>query len=306
MSFYADLHTHTTRSDGNDSPAELIRNAEKAGVSVIGIADHDVLPPETIEEDGTSYALDHFAAEHHVKVLPGVEFSCQTYIEDTHLVCYGCDFRAPALRELTDEISRYKEEGYAELLERLTACGMPLSVEEVLAATPGMRLADLQKKRIFDMMAQKGYAPDWKAAKLMVRSEASLQVKRKKPDAVRVLALVHAAGGRIILAHPFLIDPIVPYEGQRISRWEFIDVLITNGLDGIEYRYPYSKTTCLDRRPDGELWQEIHDRFDGRLFFSSGSDYHNDAKKGTKNGRMIGECGLTQGEYEKIASLLNR
>ena len=297
MIYYADLHSHTNCSDGNDTPCELILHAEERKVHVVGITDHDVLPPEIIVANGAEVPLEEFAQIHHVRIIPGVEYSCETYIEDCHVVGFGCDFHSPALTQISEEIKCYKEESYIELLDKLEQYGMPIAQEELLASTPGLTLADLQKKRIFDLMAAKKYVPDWKAGKLLVRSEKALEVKRKKPKAKDIIEALHAAGGRASLAHPFLIDPEIEYQGQRISRWKFIDDLISYGLDGIESRYPYSKTTCLDPRPNEVLWQEINRRFIGKLFISGGSDYHNDAKKGTSNPRELGECGLTKEEF---------
>ena len=306
MAYYADLHSHTTRSDGNDLPYELILNAEKEGVRVVGLTDHDVLPPETIDVHGDQVPICGYAEKHRVRLVRGVEFSCETMIEDCHIVGYGCDFRSAALAELCDRIQKFKESAYIELLEKLSLHGMPITVDELLDANKSTTLADLQKKRIFDLMAQKGYAPDWKSAKLMVRSEKALEVKRKKPDAKEVIEKLHSAGGTAILAHPFLIDEKVVYQGKQMSRWEFIEILIGYGLDGIESRYPYTKTTCVDRRPNEVLWQEIIERYAKRLFISGGSDYHNDEKKGTQNPRHIGECGLTEAEFSGFDQLIGR
>ena len=167
---------------------------------------------------------------------------------------------------------------------------MPITLEEVLDGAP---LEELQKKRIFDRMARKGYAPDWKTAKLMVRDDPYLSVKRRKPDALRVIQLARRLGGITILAHPFLIDPEIPFEGETVTRAQFIDRLIDAGLCGIESCYPYAKTSTKDPRPSEELWALVRQDYTGRLFISGGSDYHDDAKKGTTNPRELGECGLT-------------
>ena len=74
---------------------------------------------------------------------------------------------------------------------------------------------------------------------------------------------------------------------------------ITLGLDGIEVRYTYNKTTCKDRRAQETIWQEIDNKYRGKLFFSGGSDYHNDRTKNILVSREIGECGLTVEEFNK-------
>ena len=289
-SFPCDLHTHTVRSDGNDTPVELVANAKARGVRVLVLCDHDVVPPQTVEVDGRSVDFRDYALKQGVVVLPGIEFSCQTEIEDCHIVTLGCDFDDPDILQICDEVEKSKSESYVELLRRLGERGMPITLEEVLDGAP---LEELQKKRIFDRMARKGYAPDWKTAKLMVRDDPYLSVKRRKPDALRVIQLARRLGGITILAHPFLIDPEIPFEGETVTRAQFIDRLIDAGLCGIESCYPYAKTSTKDPRPSEELWALVRQDYTGRLFISGGSDYHDDAKKGTANPRELGECGLT-------------
>ena len=251
-----DLHSHTVRSDGNDTPLELIANAKARGVRVLVLCDHDVPPPKTVEVDGEELDFRSYALSQGVVVLPGIEFSCQTEIEDCHIVTLGCDFDDPDILKICDEVEKSKSESYVELLNRLGERGMSISLEEVLQGAP---LEELQKKRIFDMMARKGYAPDWKTAKLMVRDDPYLSVKRRKPDAIRVIHLAGRLGGMTILAHPFLIDPEIPFEGKTITREAFIERLIAEGLCGIESCYPYHKTSTKDPRPNEELWPLIRE-----------------------------------------------
>ncbi|MGE5588772.1 MAG: PHP domain-containing protein, partial [Clostridia bacterium] len=70
-----DLHCHTTRSDGNDTPADLIDNAVSAGVKVVAITDHDVQPPLCVDVKGISVDIHSYARERSVEVVLGYEFS---------------------------------------------------------------------------------------------------------------------------------------------------------------------------------------------------------------------------------------
>ena len=77
-----------------------------------------------------------------------------------------------------------------------------------------------------------------------------------------------------------------------------IDSLIDAGLDGIEGRYTYDKTSYAGTLTKEEIYQEISQRYRGRiLIISGGSDYHGDQKRGVLNPRDIGECGLTEQEF---------
>ncbi len=298
--FICDLHSHSTLSDGNDTVEELIDAAVREGVKILALTDHDVIPPKDIVIGGNRTDLVDYARSRGLLLIPGIEFSAQTYIEDTHLVCLGCDYTSVKLKELEDEIKQSKIDSYKRLLKKLTDNGMPITYEELLGSKEGLTPDTLQKKLIFDIMAKKGYAPSWKDAKIMLKTRRELSVEREKPDAIRVIKAVHEAGGIIIQAHPYLVAPVVPYEGREITRAEFTEILIENGLDGIEKIYPYRKTSSLEKRPDDVLYDEVETLYAHRLLISGGSDYHDDAKKGTPDPRTVGECGVEEKNINKI------
>jgi len=300
-----DLHTHTVNSDGNDTPYELVMNAAARGVKVLAVTDHDVLPPRTAQIPGNGEMdLVEFAKAQGVALIRGIEFSCETSVQDVHIVGLGCDWDGEIMAEEVKKIAHSKAAAYVETVRRLNERGYAMDMEEILSLG-GRRidLLELQKKRIFDMMALKGYTPDWKSAKLLVREDPYLSVEREKPSGVHIIDAIHRSGGIAILAHPMLIDEVVEKDGRRMTRWEFIETLIVAGLDGIEGRYTYDKTSCKDRRRREDIWQDVLDRYTGRLFLSAGSDYHADVKKGAKNQREIGECGLTMEEFLAVPQL---
>ncbi len=303
--YECELHSHTVCSDGNDTPFELIENAAARGIRVLALTDHDVIPPREIElPSGEMRNFVEYAAERGICLIPGVEFSCETQIEDVHLIGLGCDWNAPELAEQAGQIVASKEEAYSETIRRLDERGYRMSLDEVLTVgNTKIPLAELQKKRIFDVLAQKGYAKDWSQAKLLVRDDPYFSVKRKKPPVLGIIDLVHRLGGIAILAHPYLIDETIEWQGETVDRWALLDAMIARGLDGMEVRYTYDKTICKDTRPREQIWDEVRERIAGRVFASAGSDYHNDAKKGVKNPRELGECGLTMEEFLAIPKL---
>lgn len=288
-----DLHAHTTQSDGNDSYPEVIAAAVDAGVCVLAVTDHDVLP--VLEFDGQS---THDAALHAgLILLPGCEFSCETYIDDCHIKVIGGDWNNSSIQKIVDDIAASKSGSYLELVDILKQKGMPIEIGELLAFGNPIAVEDLQKKRIFEFMAHKGYTQDWVSAKLMVRDDPELSVKRKKPSAISVIRAGQASGGIVSLAHPFLMDAQVKYEGESLSRSEWIELLINEGLQGIEASYTYDKTTTRAPYTKQEMEDAIRKDFGGRLFIDGGSDYHADHKKGIQNPRRLGECGLTREEF---------
>ena len=301
--YECDLHSHTVGSDGNDTPYELIQNALARGMKVLAVTDHDVLPPAFVTlPDGSQQEICSYAAERGLCLLRGIEYSCETTVQDVHIVGLGCDWDGDIMKTEVEKIAQSKARAYEETVRRLNERGYAMELEELLTMG-GKRidLTELQKKRIFDMMALKGYTTDWKSAKLLVREDPYLSVEREKPAGADIVRAIHAAGGVAILAHPWLIDETVEHDGVQKTRWEYICGLIDAGLDGIEIRYTYDKTSCKDKRPRQVIWEEIYSLArDKGLFFSGGSDYHADAKKGTKNPREIGECGLTFEEFLSV------
>jgi len=304
-----DLHGHTNRSDGSDTPVEFILHAEERGMKIAAITDHDIRPPATVTVDGVEEDILVFAKKHGVQLLRGIEISCETHVEDTHLVCFGCDWNAPYFDRLEASVIESKIGSYKKLVEKLTEAGMPMTWDEVLGnngypVKPEM----VQKKMIFELMGRKGYTKDWQSAKLFIKQSPNLVVEREKPTAKSVLQEIHRIGGIVIMAHPHLVVEPVAYEGQSISRREYIDILIDAGLDGIEARYTYDKTSYGGGLTPEEIEQEVKSLYAPRgLIISAGSDYHADSKKGVKNPRDIGDCGLTMEEFmaeKRLVALL--
>lgn len=304
-----DLHSHTLRSDGNDTPQELIDNAAAQGLRVLGITDHDVTPPLEIETpDGRRVGAVQYAAGRGVRLVLGYEFSCDTRVDDVHICGYGLDWQHADLLAEVEAAERSKSQAYEELCTRLTAAGMPLDwVGDILHYTaadgrPAVRdPSDVQRKHIFEAMAAKSYAPTWSDAKILVRDNPRLNVQRRKIDPREAIALVHCCGGVAVLAHPHLIDEVIHMPGQpRRTRDAYLEELIAAGLDGIELRYTYDKTTYKGRLTPEAIEAEVRAKYAGRLRIASGgSDYHADHKKGAKRVRALGERGLSMAEFEQ-------
>ncbi len=300
--YLVDLHCHTTRSDGSDTPEELIEHAVNAGMQVIAITDHDMRPPKTINGiDAIEYA-----AARGLILLPGTEISCQTTVEDCHIVCLGCDWTDLFFEELENQAIQSKIEGYQQLVYGLKQLGYEITWDEVLEnGGRSVKSEQVQKKMIFELLSRKGYFDTWSHAKIMVKQTPELSIQRKKPEPLEVIRQIHRCGGLAILAHPYLINEPVYLDGKTMSRTTYIDKLIEGGLDGIEVRYSYGKTSYSGTTPIEEIELEIRSRYEKRIrFFSGGSDYHADGKKGTKNPRQLGEYGLMKEEFVKIPELV--
>ena len=350
-----DLHCHSTRSDGADTPQELIDHAAALGMKILAITDHDIRPPKEIRISGpgntpgeddeasagseafskaagktapfketaektasfkeaavkavsfkeaASYFVDavDYAWSRGLRLLRGIEISCETTAEDCHIVCLGCDWTDPWFDALEKSVVESKVGSYRELVRRLSADGMEMTWEEVLENSGSPVAEDqVQKKMIFELIARKGYQKDWSAAKLMVKNTPAYQILREKPDPVEVIRQVHRCGGIAIMAHPYLINEPVRLPDGTMGRAAYIDRLIEAGLDGIEACYPYSKTSYGGDLTPEQIEREVLERYAERVaIISGGSDYHADFKKGVKKekARNIGECGITLEYFE--------
>ncbi|HHW92831.1 MAG TPA: PHP domain-containing protein [Firmicutes bacterium] len=308
--YECDLHCHTVRSDGNDTPKELIDNAAAVGMKAIAITDHDIDPPRTVVDDeGRELDIVEYARGKGLELVLGDEFSCDTYVDDVHIIGFNLDWDHPLVKEEVERAKNSKSNAYKELCEILGQKGMPVDWEkEILEyrdSEGNIKHRDpdeVQRKHIFEAMASKGYAPTWQEAKLLVRDNPELNVKRKKIDPLEAIKLIKTCDGIAVLAHPYLIDEEINYpDGRRLTREEYIEKLIAAGLDGMEAAYPYSKTSYKGTMTDEEIKREVKAKYAGKVkFFSGGSDYHNDGKKGVKNPRFIGEGGISYQEFKAI------
>lgn len=297
-----DLHCHTTRSDGADTPEELIENAARAELKILALTDHDVRPPKEIG----GMKAEEYAAARGVMLLPGIEVSCETTVEDCHIVALGCDWSDPYFDELEKNVVISKINGYRKLTEKLQEAGYQITWEEILDNNGNPVNEDqIQKKMIFELLSRKGYFKTWSDAKLMIKKTPEFnQIAREKPDPLEVIRAVHNCGGIAILAHPYLINEPVCLSGEMLTREDYIRRLIAGGLDGIEARYTYHKTSYSGNMTSDEIAGEVKEKYGKDVkIISGGSDYHADHKKGSKTPRNLGECGLETEEFMKNSVL---
>ena len=314
--FPCDLHCHTNRSDGYDTYQELIDHAVRLGMFAIGVTDHDIHPVTLITlADGDEVDPVLYAAERYLTLIPGYEFSTNTRIDDVHICGYGLQWTHPDLQAEVAASTRSKTDAYEELCQRLIILDMPIDWQEDIlhfSAPDGQRISrrpdEVQRKHIFEAMAAKGYAESWSAAKLLVQDNPDLNVRRRKIDSVEAIHLIQRCGGASVLAHPYLIDEIITVPDQpEVTRTDFIDTLIEAGLDGIEIRYTYDKTTYKGDLTSEQIETEVRDKYQNRLpILSGGSDYHGGDKKGEKQLRSLGERGLTIEEFVSIRDLFGQ
>ena len=268
--YLCDLHCHTNLSDGMDTPKEFIDRAASFGMKVIAMTDHDKNPPSTVDVNGLMVDINKYAEERGLILLRGIEFSCDTTTEDVHIIAFGCDFSDERFLKLERKTSISKISAYKELVNRFNNAGFKISWEEVLNNNGNpIEAKSVQKKLIFQLIADKGYTKSWKDAKIMTQTNKEFEVLRIKPECKEIIKLIHDTNGVSILAHPHL------FNHKTIKRKAYIENLIALGLDGIEASYAYSKTNYHGILSDKQIKNEIVSEYKKRgLFISGGSDYH--------------------------------
>lgn len=221
----ADLHIHTTASDGKLTPAQIVELALEMDLDVIAITDHDTL--SGIEEARNS------AAGTELQVVQGVEISTLFKGRECHLLAYGFG-DTDRIRQLLSGQKDRRMRRARSIISKLNRLGFDITVDDVLGEAGR---ASLGRPHIARVMIKKGYAADMQEVFFrFLGEEASAYHRIDYPETIQVIEMVHNAGGIAVLAHP----------GKNYNFLE-IKELKDAGLDGIEC-YHSSHNSTLTRR----------------------------------------------------------
>jgi hypothetical protein len=189
-----DLHTHSSVSDGTDTPSELVGKARAVGLDVVGLTDHDTF-------DG----LDEAVAEGvrlGVHVVRGMELSCSRRGSSVHVLAYGTD---PANPGLAAEMARVRDGRLGRLagvLAKLAELGVPVSQAEVMAQVG--ESPSVGRPHIADALIKAGHVRDRQEAfDRFLADGGPAHVPRYTIEVDRGIDLVHEAGGLAVIAHPW-------------------------------------------------------------------------------------------------------
>jgi hypothetical protein len=251
-----DLHTHSTASDGTDTPEQLVAAAHRAGVDVLAITDHD-----------TTGGWDEAAAAlpTGMRLVRGAEFSCvsPTGREErpvsVHLLGYLFDPTHPAI---VAEQSRLRDERVvrlARITEKMAADGYPVDVESVFALVPDGTSAG--RPHLARALVGAGVVESVNEAfATLLHNGSPYYVPKADTPVERAIAMVRAAGGVAVFAHAFA------RRRGRVVEPSVIADLAAVGLGGVEVDHP-------DHTPeDRELLRELAAAHD--LVTTGSSDYH--------------------------------
>ncbi|MER3400035.1 MAG: hypothetical protein C4313_02695 [Thermoflexus sp.] len=217
MSPRLDLHVHTTASDGWWTPARVVQEAVARGLRAIALTDH---------ETTAGVAEAQAAAQGTpLEVIPGVEISVGGPEEEIDLLGYFIDPDHPDLQRLLEAMRAERVERIQAMTERLAQLGLPVPWEEVVELARGDVLG---RPHLARAMVRHGYVTDEaEAFRRWLGRGRPAYVPRRPVDPREVIALVRAARGVAVLAHP----------GRTGIPGNF-EVLWRAGLAGLEVFHP--------------------------------------------------------------------
>ncbi|WP_030860121.1 PHP domain-containing protein [Streptomyces sp. NRRL S-37] len=249
-----DLHTHSTASDGTDTPAELVRKAAAAGLDVIALTDHDTTR-------GHAEALSALPAG--LTVVPGAELSCRLDGVSMHMLAYLFDPEEPALlaeRELVRDDRVPRAQG---MIAKLNALGVPVTWEQVARIAGD---GSVGRPHVASALVELGVVPTVNDAftREWLADGGRAHMEKHETDPFEALRLVKNAGGVAVFAHP-----AASKRGRTVPE-SAIAELAEAGLDGIEVDH-------MDHDPETRarlrgLAKELG------LLVTGSSDYHGSRK----------------------------
>ena len=260
-----DLHSHTNESDGTCSPAQLVSEAMRAGVTTLGITDHDTLK-------GYDQALAS-AAEEGLELVCGIELSTKLHGHSVHLLGYFfaeqglTDFRTWIL-----DLQAARRDRNIRLVARLQELGFDITLAEAEARGRGMT----GRPHFAQIMMEKGYVTSYREAfDEYLDESAKGYVYRHEPQFSEGVDRIRKAGGIASLAHPVRVKGDVPAMMRE---------LCDGGMNAIE-AYHSDHT-----QGDTELYLELARQYG--LLVTGGSDFHGAVKPGVTLGRGSGNLNI--------------
>ncbi len=270
-----DLHTHSSVSDGTETPAELMRTARDAGLDVVALTDHDTT---------AGWAAAREARPAGLTVVPGMELSCRWFGDDqppisVHLLAYLFDPDSPAL---SAERARLREERLSRgerIVDALAADGYPVVWAEIVEASAG---GVVGRPHVARALVRAGVVESVDAAfATLLHHRSPYYASKADTDVRQGIALVRAAGGVSVFAH-----------GRATKRGRVVDdaaiaAMADAGLLGLEVDHPDHSDD--ERRHLRRLAAELG------LLVTGSSDYH-----GTNKTTPIGACTTEPEQFEAL------
>ena len=254
-----DLHTHSLRSDGALSPADLVKRAAARGVTIQALSDHDTLAG-IAEAEVTGRDLG-------VRIIPATELNTESEWGDAHVLGYFIDPADAALEDRLRWLRSNRGRRIELMVEKLNALDYAVDLARVLEIAQGGALG---RPHLAQALFEKGYVKSYdEAFDTLIAKDSPAYVARVGLTPLEAVTLVRTHGGVPSLAHP----------GTVIGLDELLPRLVAAGLAGIEAYYgehsPRMTARCLDRARELDLVP------------TGGSDFHGRGEHGVDIGGVF-------------------
>jgi hypothetical protein len=260
-------------SDGDRSPAQLLAEAAAAGITVLAVTDHDTV--SGISECRVA------SREAGVRLIGGIELSCELHGREVHVLGHFIDDQSPALGRLATGMLGERRQRMERMVERARHYGFTgVTMERVIAASGGENFGRPHLARV---LVDLGHAQSVKDAfEKYLKTRGPFWVDRLRLSIREAVELVHDAGGTASVAHP---------GANNVSRQE-LKTLADDGVDAVEAWHP--------EHPPNQA--EAYLRWAGELgmLVTAGSDYHG---PGVQPDRKLGDRTLP---HDRFAALEER
>ena len=278
----ADLHVHSTFSDGTLTPTEIVKLAQKIELDAFALTDHDTV-------DGVPEAV--FAGNKYgIEVIPGIEISTSYKGKEIHIVGLFIDYENVEFKEaLGSEIQRRQKRNIT-LIEKFNEAGFPVTLKELENLFPE---SVITRAHFASYMVKRGYVRTNKEAfDKYLGDGCPLYVPREKKDVREAISLIRSAGGAPVLAHPLLYH-LTTGELKKLCK-----ELKEAGLIGIESMYSTYKGF------DEINVRKIAHEFD--LLESGGSDFHGANKPHISLGSGMGNLMINYDYLSRLKESVNQ
>jgi len=254
---YADLHVHTSESDGTLTPKQLVKEALYRGLSAIAIVDHDTV-------GGIPEALAAAQGED-LEIIPGIELTAQHENQEIHILAYFVDCGNKALLEKLRLVQLNRIERVHKIVNNLEQQGVKLNAQDVFDISGK---GTVGRMHIAKALVKAGWVTTTaEAFRKYIGDKSPAYVLGFNLSPVEAINLIRGAGGVAVLAHPY-----------TLHNDELIAELAGYGLQGIEVYYPEHSQSMVNFYLD--LAKKLN------LLVTGGSDFHGNVKPDIKLGMI--------------------
>lgn len=272
-----DLHTHSVRSDGHDTPRQVVQLAHDAGLAGVALTDHDT-------GDGLAEALAA-GDELGIEVIPGTEFSAELDGRSLHVLAYWNDHTEPTLAAELARLRDSRSDRARRMVENFNDLGIPITFDRVVELAAG---APIGRPHLAQAVVEVGGCRDEREVfDRYLADGGPADAPKHAVDPVRAVELLRGAGGVVVLAHPALFGARDGGEEVPVAT---LESMVEAGLAGVEAQHPAHDSGAVDR------WTALARRYG--LEVTAGSDHH-----GGERETRVGAAVTGRHAVERLRSL---